>query len=703
MTTVARRLVALAVAASAAAALLTGIQVVSAPSPAEALSGSQFDAGNIVSNAVFFDSDALSEAQIQTFLAGKSGTCSNSRCLDILTTTTTSRAADAMCAAYTGAKNETTARIIAKVGRACGINPEVLLVSLQKEQGLVTSTAPSTYAIDRAMGYACPDTGSGCDPAYAGIYNQVYRAAWQFKRYANPAGTSKSFTTYTPGTTVAVRYSPSSPCGTKKVKIANQATANLYYYTPYTPNAAALANLSGTGDSCSAYGNRNFWVYFSNWFGSPTAGTPASGTPAAPVATTTGHVDKAVGGIGTVTLSGWALDRTSTASISVSVAYGASTKTLVASAVRADVGKVYPDSGSKHGFSTTLAASPGSYDVCVTAIGVNKAAKLVSCTPVTVADPSPFGAVDVVRAAPGGILVSGWVADPDTTSSIRARIAVDGKTVRTLAAANSRPDVAKAHPAVGALHGFSTVVPATEGARRVCVTGVNTGRGSDTPVEDCTTVAVLSSSPRGTIEKVSTTLRTITVSGWAIDADTAKSIAVSIGVDGSRLAKVTASAARPGVATSYPAYGAGHGFSATVTVKPGTHTLCVGGINQAGTAGTSGHIAPCRTVTTDTKPKGALDSVTVSKKAVTAKGWAFDPDSVATSIKVDVYIDGKGYRVPTSVARADVARVYKLPGALHGYTLTKTLAKGKHTICAYGIGADKGANTKLGCKAVVVK
>ncbi|MBC7404826.1 MAG: hypothetical protein H7252_03970 [Cytophaga sp.] len=52
----------------------------------------------------------------------------------------------------------------------------------------------------------------------------------------------------------------------------NQATAGLYNYTPYQPNTAALANLYGTGDSCSAYGNRNFWRMFYDWFGSTTGG-----------------------------------------------------------------------------------------------------------------------------------------------------------------------------------------------------------------------------------------------------------------------------------------------------------------------------------------------------------------------------------------------------------------------------------------------
>ena len=50
--------------------------------------------------------------------------------------------------------------------------------------------------------------------------------------------------------------------------IRNQATAALYIYTPYRPNQGALNNLYGTGDSCSSYGNRNFWRMFTDWFGS---------------------------------------------------------------------------------------------------------------------------------------------------------------------------------------------------------------------------------------------------------------------------------------------------------------------------------------------------------------------------------------------------------------------------------------------------
>jgi hypothetical protein len=117
------------------------------------------------------------------------------------------------------------------------------------------------------MGQGCPDTAA-CDTRYYGFFNQVYGAAWQLKRYANPPGTSQYFTWYAPGRTWNVRWHPDAACGSSPVSIENQATADLYYYTPYQPNAAALRAGYGEGDGCSSYGNRNFFQYFTDWFGS---------------------------------------------------------------------------------------------------------------------------------------------------------------------------------------------------------------------------------------------------------------------------------------------------------------------------------------------------------------------------------------------------------------------------------------------------
>jgi putative cell wall-binding protein len=120
------------------------------------------------------------------------------------------------------------------------------------------------------MGYGCPDNNGGvCDANFYGLYNQLYKAAWQFKRYSTP----DPWGNYQPGTEY-IQYHPDSACGTQKVVVQNNATAALYNYTPYVPNAAALANLRTTGDGCSSYGNRNFWVFYNDWFGSPVTTVP---------------------------------------------------------------------------------------------------------------------------------------------------------------------------------------------------------------------------------------------------------------------------------------------------------------------------------------------------------------------------------------------------------------------------------------------
>lgn len=266
-----------AVAAPAAATVAAG--------PVKAADLSKFQPGNIISDAVFFDRSTMTESDIQAFLQSKVPNCqAGYTCLKDWYDTSRTTTADAMCGAYSGGVRERASRIIYKVAQACGINPRVILATLQKEQGLVLHTWPSEWRYTIAMGQGCPDTAA-CDTRYYGFFNQVFGAAWQFKRYANPPGTSQYFTWYAPGKTWNVRYNPNAACGSSPVYIQNQATANLYYYTPYQPNAAALRAGYGLGDSCSAYGNRNFYQYFTDWFGSTQTGPDLCAQPAASAVT----------------------------------------------------------------------------------------------------------------------------------------------------------------------------------------------------------------------------------------------------------------------------------------------------------------------------------------------------------------------------------------------------------------------------------
>jgi hypothetical protein len=268
-----RRFLALVTSALLVAGLFAGASLATAEPAAAAPSGSTFDPGFIISDTAMFDWGSMTTDDIQTFLNAKVAACSTTAaepCLKDYRTDTHDIAAVAnRCTGnITGASNQSAAQVIVAVAVACEVSPKVLLVTLQKEQGLVTSTSPTSTKYRIAMGYGCPDTAP-CDSEYFGFFNQVYQAAYAFNKYTK---SPDQYTAYQPGTR-SIKYNPKNSCGAVNVNIRNKATSALYFYTPYVPNAAALANVTGVGDSCSSYGNRNFWRYYTDWFGSPIGGS----------------------------------------------------------------------------------------------------------------------------------------------------------------------------------------------------------------------------------------------------------------------------------------------------------------------------------------------------------------------------------------------------------------------------------------------
>ncbi|WP_375389469.1 LGFP repeat-containing protein [uncultured Amnibacterium sp.] len=238
-----------------------------------------FDPADIISNGVMYNSATMTAAQIQTFLNGKQPTCAaGATCLKSVKVDMPAMAANPMCRAVGGKQSQTAAQVIAAVAAACDVNPQVMLVMLQKEQTLVTGRTPysgETVALiyRKATGLGCPDTAA-CDPSKYGLFNQLYGVAYWLVRYTMPAGTgagtaySSVYNWFPVGRAGGVLYHPNATCGARTITIQNKATASLYYYTPYQPNAASLAAGWGIGNSCSSYGNRNFYLYFTSWFGS---------------------------------------------------------------------------------------------------------------------------------------------------------------------------------------------------------------------------------------------------------------------------------------------------------------------------------------------------------------------------------------------------------------------------------------------------
>jgi hypothetical protein len=472
------RVRALVIAATCSLAAVFAVALPLQQLPAQAADLRAFDAGYIISDALFYDAGMMNATAIQSFLVQKGSTCvatSGRTCLKNYQETTGTRAGDSYCSGGPRRASQTAAQIIAQVAVSCRINPQVLIVILQKEEGLVTSTAGGRPTVEyrSAMGYGCPDTAA-CSTTYYGFFNQVYSAAHQFQYYTkNPLGYA-----HRAGMVNRVQFNPNAACGSSAVFIQNQATVNLYNYTPYQPNAAALAAGYGGGDSCSAYGNRNFWNYFTDWFGPTTQRAPVGSLDAAASTST-----------GVISTRGWALDPDTTASITVHVYVdGKPVAALAANGSRPDVGRIYRR-GDNHGFSGTVLAANGTHQLCIYAIdsagGTNPR---IGCTTVAVINRVPIGVLDGVTSSGGSLLAHGWALDPDTTAPIRVHIYVDGKAIQGFTANTYRPDVGRIY-GKGDNHGFVGTVIALAGTHRVCAYAINATAGTN-PSIGCKNVTV---------------------------------------------------------------------------------------------------------------------------------------------------------------------------------------------------------------------
>jgi len=184
-----------------------------------------FNPNFIISDTDFFNSSSLTEQGIQQFLQAKGSYLANWK--DPLT-------------------SMTPARIISMTARDYGINPKVILTTLQKEQSLIENGGkiPGSSALDWAMGYAICDSCSKSDPAlqdYRGFFNQVKYGTAIFNKYyrevMNNGQTRNGFAPNKKSIIDGIAVTPQ-----------NVATSLLYTYTPHI------------------HGNKNFAKIWKKWF-----------------------------------------------------------------------------------------------------------------------------------------------------------------------------------------------------------------------------------------------------------------------------------------------------------------------------------------------------------------------------------------------------------------------------------------------------
>ncbi|MFH2136048.1 MAG: hypothetical protein ABII19_00220 [Patescibacteria group bacterium] len=188
------------------------------------LAFAEFNPNYIISDQELTDHNSMSLAQVQKFLEDKGSSLANYATID------------------TDGLGRTASEIIWRVAQSYEISPKVLLVTLQKEQSLITTATPTQKQLDWAAGYGICDSCSMSDPTlqkYKGFATQVdYAAGW--KRWFLDNAFSLSWVKL-PGVTYLI--------DTYRITPNNLATAGFYTYTPHY------------------HGNYNFWKLWQDWFG----------------------------------------------------------------------------------------------------------------------------------------------------------------------------------------------------------------------------------------------------------------------------------------------------------------------------------------------------------------------------------------------------------------------------------------------------
>lgn len=419
-----------------------------------------------------------------------------------------------------------------------------------------------------------------------------------------------------------------------------------------------------------------------------------------------GALDSVTQELDRVVVRGWALDPDVTDPATTTLTVDGAPSAVAPIAVsRPDVGLRYPGMGDLHGVQAELTLDEGTHEICLSAANATDTAgqdALLGCRTVTVVH-SPVGVVEVARRTPGGVLLSGWALDPDTTLPATVEV-LSGGEVLTSSAADDSGSSAGGWPLQGTARAFSASVPLTAGAHELCVRVPNVdGTPGTTLTLPCRTVTV-TDRPAGVV----TANRTVpggavVVAGDAYDPDTLAATAVTVLVDGAPARTLTASRSSATAEGRWPGYGAGHGFAASLTLTPGLHAVCVRAENAAGTPGTATSLG-CRTLVV-ANGHGAVQSWGLSGRTLTVRGWVLDPDTRSTS-RATLVVDGKAVQhIAADDTRTALTQLMPGYGTAHGFLATRWLSPGRHTVCvaAQNVSGTPGRWRTVGCKTLLVR
>jgi cell wall-associated NlpC family hydrolase len=226
-----------------------------------------------------------------------------------------------------------------------------------------------------------------------------------------------------------------------------------------------------------------------------------------------------------------------------------------------------------------------------------------------------------------------------------------------------------------------------------------------------TSASAATGNPVGLLESATVSTTHVTVTGWAADPSSTASIRVAVIRDGGTVTTVMANLRRDDIALEFPKFGRWRGYTATVTVPAGTHTVCVRAANVGPGTTTQLGCAPVTVAGTPVRPVlpvatrppfGYLDQASYASGKLTLSGWSVDPDTTAATI-VDVSVGG--VRLASSIAnldRPDVALAFPRYGRRHGFVVTVPMtAPSLHfSACVIALNTGAGPSKQVSCRLV---
>lgn len=242
-----------------------------------------YEGGRIIDNSVFLDANSMSAGEIQDFLEKRgSGLKSKKMRLNCDKWDAQTRQGYTDAGAPCGSRIS-AARIIHYASHIYGMNPRVVLATLQKEQSLITSPDPTNWQLTQAMGYGCPTSGN-CEDGSTFSY-QIDNGTWALRYHYERA--NRNFDWWSPSSSWVcgsskkyykpslypyqdVRFYDGNNVNYRKHYLHNAATSAMYCYTPHAyNNPNGLYGLPEYGSKGQYYtGSYNFVKSFELWFGS---------------------------------------------------------------------------------------------------------------------------------------------------------------------------------------------------------------------------------------------------------------------------------------------------------------------------------------------------------------------------------------------------------------------------------------------------